>query len=53
MLRTLGLVALLALAPTLGQHTQAVLKEFGYTDAQLVEFSAQGAFGKARRPSSA
>jgi formyl-CoA transferase len=34
-------------APTLGQHTQAVLKEFGYTDAQLAAFSGQGAFGKA------
>jgi crotonobetainyl-CoA:carnitine CoA-transferase CaiB-like acyl-CoA transferase len=33
-------------APTLGQHTQAVLKEFGYSDAQLAELSAEGAFGK-------
>jgi crotonobetainyl-CoA:carnitine CoA-transferase CaiB-like acyl-CoA transferase len=40
-------------SPTLGQHTQAVLKEFGYTDAQLAAFSVQGAFGKARNPVSA
>lgn len=37
-------------APTLGQHTQAVLKEFGYSDSQLAELSGQGAFGKSAKP---
>jgi formyl-CoA transferase len=39
-------------APTLGQHTKAVLKELGYTDAQLAELAGQGAFGKSRNPAS-
>ena len=33
-------------APTLGQHTDSVLKEFGYSDAELGELSRQGAFGR-------
>ncbi len=33
-------------SPTLGQHTAIVLKEFGYSDAELAELSSQGAFGR-------
>lgn len=39
-------------APTLGQHTEAVLKEFGYSDARLAELAGQGAFGNAPKPAS-
>jgi crotonobetainyl-CoA:carnitine CoA-transferase CaiB-like acyl-CoA transferase len=35
-------------SPTLGQHTRAVLREFGYTDDRLAALEAQGAFGKSR-----
>jgi len=35
-------------SPTLGQHTRAVLREFGYTDDRLAALEAQGAFGKPR-----
>lgn len=40
-------------APALGQHTQAVLRELGYTDAQLADLSGQGVFGEAAGPEAA
>ena len=30
-------------APTLGQHSDAILKEFGYSNEQIAELRAQGA----------
>jgi len=31
--------------PALGEHTDAVLRELGYDDAQLAEFRARGIIG--------
>ena len=36
--------------PEQGEHTRDILKEFGYSDAQLAELAGQGAFGKAPLP---
>jgi formyl-CoA transferase len=33
-------------SPTLGQHTETVLREFGYTDAKMAVLTEQGAFGR-------
>jgi formyl-CoA transferase len=35
-------------SPTLGQHTDAVLREFGYTDDKVAALTRQGAFGPSR-----
>ena len=29
--------------PKLGEHTQAVLQEFGYTETEITQFQAEGA----------
>jgi crotonobetainyl-CoA:carnitine CoA-transferase CaiB-like acyl-CoA transferase len=36
-------------SPTLGEHTVTVMKELGYSDAQIAELQKAGAFGKAKR----
>lgn len=36
-----------AAAPTLGQHTEEVLREFGYSAEKLAALSGNGAFGRA------
>jgi formyl-CoA transferase len=33
-------------SPMLGQHTETVLREFGYTDAKMAVLTEQGAFGR-------
>jgi crotonobetainyl-CoA:carnitine CoA-transferase CaiB-like acyl-CoA transferase len=37
-------------SPTLGQHTEAVLREFGYTPEKLAALAKQGAFGRSLEP---
>lgn len=34
--------------PPLGQHTEAILKEFGYSDDEVDQLGKEGAFGKTR-----
>jgi formyl-CoA transferase/CoA:oxalate CoA-transferase len=36
-------------SPTLGEHTITVMKELGYSDAQIAELQQAGAFGKPKR----
>jgi crotonobetainyl-CoA:carnitine CoA-transferase CaiB-like acyl-CoA transferase len=36
-------------APLLGEHTEEVLIELGYSAAEIVELHAEGAFGSERR----
>ena len=36
-------------SPTLGQHTETVLREFGYTGERLRTLANQGAFGHSRK----
>ncbi|MBS0222048.1 MAG: CoA transferase [Proteobacteria bacterium] len=40
-------------APTLGQHTGEVLREFGYSAPELAILSEQGAFGRPSKPADA
>jgi formyl-CoA transferase len=36
--------------PTLGQHTDAVLRELGYTDAEIVGLVARGVCRRSHQP---
>ena len=36
-------------APLLGEHTQEILTELGYSAAEMAEFQAEGAFGSGQR----
>jgi len=38
-------------APVLGEHTEEILAELGYSAAEIAELQAEGAFGSERRGS--
>jgi crotonobetainyl-CoA:carnitine CoA-transferase CaiB-like acyl-CoA transferase len=40
-------------APTLGQHTDEVLREFGYTALELADLAERGAFGRSSKQADA